>query len=237
MTRVVRFLVPAVLAAVLVAVGAGPAAAHVHVTAPDAVAGTGPVTLTFSAAAESETAGITGLRTRLPEGIAPADVGLATGPQGWALTPTDTGFRVGGPALPVGEGAEYAVTVTALPAGVTTLAFPTIQQYADGSEDAWIEPALPGAPEPERPAPVLAVAPGAPAPAATAPAATPSPAPTTTAPAPATEPAPDTAATPLDETGDGGTSVPAGAWWAGLLLLVALVGGAVLWGRRSRRRR
>ncbi|MGY1709578.1 DUF1775 domain-containing protein [Geodermatophilus sp. SYSU D00758] len=234
MTRVVRILVPTVLAAVLVAVGAGPATAHVHVTAPDAVAGTGPVTLTFSAAAESDTAGITGLRTRLPEGIAPADVSLAAGPQGWALTPTDTGFQVAGPALPVGEGAQYAVTVTALPAGVTTLAFPTIQQYADGSEDAWIEPVLPGAPEPRRPAPVLTVAPGAPAPTTTDPVTTPSPAPTTTAPP---EAAPDVAAAPVAEPGDGGTSVPAGAWWAGLLLLVALVVGAVLRRRRTRRRR
>lgn len=209
--------------AVLLAAGTGTAAAHVHVDAPGAVAGTGPVTLEFSAASEAA-AGITAMRTRLPAGIAPADVSLASGPAGWTLTPTAQGFEVGGPALPSGADAEYAVTVASLPAGVTELAFPTVQVYADGTEDAWIEQEVPGGPEPELPAPVLAVAPGAAAPSTSAPApATPTGA--DAAPATATTPVPATAA----DEGTGGGRLAAVAAVAGL---AAVAGG--LWYRRSR---
>ncbi len=92
------------LGAVLLAAGTGTgtAAAHVHVDAPGAVAGTGPVTLEFSAASEAA-AGITAMRTQLPAGIDPAGVSLASGPSGWTLTPTARGFEVGGPALPSGR--------------------------------------------------------------------------------------------------------------------------------------
>jgi uncharacterized protein YcnI len=209
--------------AVLLAAGTGTAAAHVHVDAPGAVAGTGPVTLAFSAASEAD-AGITAMRTRLPAGIPPADVSLASGPSGWTLTPTAQGFEVGGPALPSGEDAEYAVTVAGLPAGVTELAFPTVQVYADGTEDAWIEQEVPGGPEPELPAPVLAVAPGTAVPSTSAPA---TPAPTVGAePAPtATTPDPAAAA----EQGTGSGRFVAVAAVAGL---AAVAGG--LWYRRSR---
>ena len=159
------------MAIVLLAAGTGTAAAHVEISAEGAVAGTGPVNLAFSAASEAAS-GITAMRTQLPEGIDPADVTLAAGPPGWVLTPTAEGFDVGGPALPVGADAEYAVTVATLPAGVTELAFPTVQVYADGTEEAWIEQEVPGGPEPELPAPVLAVAPGTAAPSTAAPAAT-----------------------------------------------------------------
>ena len=216
------------LGAVLLAAGTGTAAAHVHVDAPGAVAGTGPVTLEFSAASEA-TAGISAMHTQLPAGISPADVSLASGPAGWALTPTPGGFEVGGPALPSGQDAVYAVTVATLPAGVTELAFPTVQVYADGTEDAWIEPEVPGGPEPELPAPVLTVAPGA----ATPP--TPAPVPATTAPAPPTgaESAPPTATTPEPVA-----AVDEGAGSAWLVAVAAVAGLAAaaggLWYRRSR---
>ena len=209
------------MGAVLLAAGTGTAAAHVEVSAEGAVAGTGPVTLAFSGASEAAS-GITAMRTQLPDGIDPADVTLAAGPPGWVLTPTAEGFDVGGPALPVGADAEYAVTVATLPAGVTELAFPTVQVYADGTEDAWIEREVPGGPEPELPAPVLAVAPGTAAP-------------TTAAPAP---PAPTVAATPTasapadaaeaDEGSGSGWLVAAAA----VAALAAVAGG--LFYRRSR---
>jgi hypothetical protein len=221
-----RSLAAGVLAAALVGAAPGVAAAHVEVSAPGATAGAGPVTLTFSAESEAPT-GIVALRTQLPAGLVPADVTLASGPAGWTLTPTADGFEVGGPALPAGADAEYAVTLARLPAGVPELVFKTLQHYADGREDAWIEVPAAGAPEPERPAPVLSVAPGAPAPAATA-----APAPQTTAPpaAPATAAAPATtpAAVPAD---DGGVS---GGWLAGLGVLAAAAVAAGLWFRRSR---
>jgi uncharacterized protein YcnI len=211
------------MAAVVLAAGTGTAAAHVEVSAEGAVAGTGPVTLAFSAASEAA-AGITAMRTQLPEGIDPAGVSLAAGPPGWALTPTPEGFEVGGPALPVGADAEYAVTVATLPAGVTELAFPTVQVYADGTEDAWIEQEVPGGPEPELPAPVLAVAPGAAVPS------TPPPASPTVAAEPAapTASAPAPAAAAADEGIGSGWLVAAAA----VAALAAMAGG--LWYRRSR---
>jgi Domain of unkown function (DUF1775) len=151
---------------------------------------------------------------------------LAAGPPGWTLTPTAEGFDVGGPALPSGEDVEYAVTVASLPAGVTELAFPTVQVYADGTEDAWIEQEVPGAPEPEQPAPVLAVAPGTAVPSTPA---SPAPAPTVES-----EPAQPTASAPAPAAAaeDEGT----GTGWlvavAGVAALAAVAGG--LWYRRSR---
>ena len=216
-----RTLATVLMGAVLLAAGTGTAAAHVEVSAEGAVAGTGPVTLAFSAASEAAS-GITAMRTQLPDGIQPADVTLAAGPPGWVLTPTAEGFDVGGPALPVGADAEYAVTLATLPPGVTELAFPTVQVYADGTEHAWIEQEVPGGPEPELPAPVLTVAPGAPAP-------------TTAAPATAMEstPAAPTASVPASaaEADEG-----SGSGWlaaaAGVAALAAVAGG--LLHRRSR---
>jgi hypothetical protein len=72
--------------AVLLAAGTGTAAAHVHVAAPGAVAGTGPVTLECSAASEVD-AGTTAMRTRLPASIDPAGVSPASGPSVWTLPP------------------------------------------------------------------------------------------------------------------------------------------------------
>jgi uncharacterized protein YcnI len=212
------------MGAVLLAAGTGTAVAHVEVSAEGAVAGTGPVTLAFSAASEAA-AGITAMRTQLPDGIDPADVTLAAGPAGWVLTPTAEGFDVGGPALPVGEDAEYAVTVATLPAAATELAFPTVQAYADGTEDAWIEPEVPGGPEPELPAPVLVVAPGA-APPATA-------VPPTSAPGSPTVAADPTASTPEAAAA---AEDRRGSGWpvavAALAAVAAVAGG--LWYRRSR---
>jgi hypothetical protein len=156
-------------AAGLVLMTAGPAAAHVEVSAEGAQAGAGPVTLSFMAESESPSLGVVGVKTHLPDGIAPADVSVAGGPEGWVLTPTADGFELGGPALAPGLDAEYSVTVAQLPADATELVFPTLQRYSDGREDAWIEPVTADLPNPERPAPVLSVAPAPPG--ATAPSA------------------------------------------------------------------
>ena len=99
---VCRTLATVLTGAVLLAAGTGTAAAHVHVDAPGAVAGTGPVTLEFSAASEAA-AGITAMRTQLPAGITPADVSLASGPAGWVLTPTPGGSSSGDPRCSPGR--------------------------------------------------------------------------------------------------------------------------------------
>ncbi|WP_158544816.1 DUF1775 domain-containing protein [Blastococcus sp. TF02-9] len=213
------------LALTIVLSTGGPAGAHVEVTAQGAQAGTGPATIQFSAESESSTSGIVGMRTQLPGGIDPTSVSLATGPAGWVLTPTADGFEVAGPALGPGVDAEYAITVAELPADSTELVFPTLQRYADGREDAWIEPVIEGSPDPEMPAPTLTVA-AAPVPAApttpTGSAPSSRSGPTSSAP---TESAADPAA---DESNTGTIALTAAG-----LLVVAL--GAGVWWWRSRR--
>jgi hypothetical protein len=73
------------------------------------------------------------MKTELPAGIAPADVTPATGPAGWALTPTADGFELAGPDIGSGVDAEYSVTVAQLPADGTELTFPTLQRSSPPS--------------------------------------------------------------------------------------------------------
>jgi hypothetical protein len=135
------------------------ASAHVEVSASGpAQAGTGPVTLVFSAESGSSSAGIVSIQTQLPVGIAPEDVTLAGGPAGWTLTPTTDGFEVAGPDIGPGVDAEFSVTIARLPADSTELAFPTLQRYSDGRTDAWIQPITDALSTPNQPAPVITVA-------------------------------------------------------------------------------
>lgn len=208
---------------------AAPAAAHIDVTADGAQAGAGPVTLSFSAAAESDSVGIAGVKTQLPAGISPADVALAGAPAGWVLTPTTDGFEIAGPPIEPGVAAEYSVTVAQLPVGATELVFPTIQRYADGREDAWIEPAVEGAPEPQQPAPTLTVAPAA-APVSGEPAT-----PTSSSAASSTQAQPsattetDTASEADEQSSNAGTIALVVA-----VLAIAAVGGGAWWWRSRR---
>ncbi|MHA4772989.1 DUF1775 domain-containing protein [Streptomyces sp. MSC1_001] len=142
--------VTALTAAVLVLTG--PAQAHVDVKADNPCALATGVTLTFRAAAESDTAGIAMFRVQLPKGIAPSDVQLRDAPPGWTLTPTANGFTLGGGPLPVGQSAIYRITVRQLPAA-DKLAFTTLQTYSDGRIDFWNE--LPGSVNAQSPAPTL----------------------------------------------------------------------------------
>jgi len=226
-----RAALTATMAVALAWAVASPASAHVEVSAEGAQAGTGPVTLVFSAESESNSVGIVSMKTQLPAGIAPADVTLAGGPAGWALTPTADGFELAGPDIGPGVDAEYSVTVAQLPADATELAFPTLQRYSDGREDAWIEPVTDAVPEPENPSPVLTVAPAP----ATATAAAPPTTSTTQAAPPPTSTAPsqaqtdDAAAETADDSGVGAPVIV-------LLVVVALaLIGGVAWMVRRRR--
>jgi Domain of unkown function (DUF1775) len=220
-----RLAVAAPLAAGLLLLGAGPAAAHVEATVgAGAQAGAGPVTVAFEAAAESPSAGIAAVKTQLPGGIPPAEVSLVSGPAGWALTATADGYEVGGPPLPQGTDAEFTVSIGRLPADRTELPLKTLVRYTDGSEDAWIEEPTPENPEPENPAPVITVAPAA-APTSTA---APTSAPATSAPA-------TTTTTPQAQaTDDEGT--PTWLIALGVLAAVAVVAGGLFLARRSRAR-
>jgi Domain of unkown function (DUF1775) len=214
-----------IVAAVVLAVGlvASPAWAHVEVSADKPQAGATNVTVTFTSEAESGSAGIMAEQITLPAGITPNQVRLATGPAGWVLTPEASGFKVGGPALPVGTDAVFSVVIAQLPATATELIFKVIETYSDGMIVRWIDETQPGQPEPDHPAPILRLAAAAPGTASTTTAA---PAPTTTVPAPTSAPVEDTA----DTSGNNGS-----IWWligAGIIVVGAVV-AALLVRRRS----
>jgi len=203
---------------------AGPAAAHVEVSADKTQAGATDVTLTFHGEAENAS-GIKSERVVLPEGIPPADVTPVKLPSGWTFTANADGFTVGGKALASGKDAEWKVKIAKLPDGETRLSFKTLETYADGEVSRWIEIQEEGEDEPEHPAPLVTLKPG------------PSTAPTSAAPAPAASSAAPVAtppatiqAEPAAETDEGSSS-----WWIWVLvgLVVAGGGGFLLVRRRS----
>jgi hypothetical protein len=222
-----RLAVAVLLAACLLLVGAGPAAAHVEATvSPGAQAGAGPVTVAFAAEAESPSAGIASVKTQLPAGMPPQDVSLATGPSGWALTPTPDGFEVGGAPLQPGTDADFSISIRQLPADRTELPLKTLVRYTDGTEDAWVEEPTPNNPDPENPAPIITVAPAAAPTSAAAP-----------SPTPATSSAATTAPTTTpqaQESDDEGT--PTWLIVLGVLAAVAVLAGGLFLARRTRTR-
>ncbi|MFF1902978.1 DUF1775 domain-containing protein [Kitasatospora sp. NPDC058218] len=137
-----------------------PAFAHVEVESETARALATNATVTFTAEAESTTAGLAKFQVVLPEGIAPADVALADAPQGWTFAVTADGYTVGGPALAPGKDAVYKITIRQLP-DAEELVFKTLETYSDGRIDRWIELPKDGT-EPEHPAPTLELAAAAP---------------------------------------------------------------------------
>lgn len=221
-------------AAVVLAAGAaalvsaaGPALAHVEVDAAPARALAADALLTMTAEAESNDAGITGVRIQLPSGLVPADLTLASGPAGWKLTGSAAVVDVKGPALPVGRSLKLGLRVRQLPAG-SQLVLKTIQSYSDGQQDAWIDVPSTSVPDPDQPAPVVrlqAAAPGAtPLPRATTPAPTTA-APTTAAP---TTAAPTSSAPAAAGPAAGDDSGNGAAWLlGGVLIGVVLLGGIV----------
>ncbi|WP_311137503.1 hypothetical protein [Streptomyces sp. I6] len=86
-----------------VVAGAGPATAHTEVEAPGARALGQNVALAFTAASESDSAGISKLEVILPEGMAPRDITYQEGPEGWKFAATSRGYTVSGPKLAVGR--------------------------------------------------------------------------------------------------------------------------------------
>lgn len=209
---------------------AGPALAHVEVSANKTQAGATDVTVTFSGEAENPAAGIQKERVVLPQGIAPASVTLVKAPAGWTFTRGADGFTVGGKALATGTDAEWSVKIAKLPDGVTRLNFKTLETYGNGDISRWIEIQQPGQDEPDNPAPLLTLQPGA-APAATtaAPASSP-PAFVAASSAPALVPAPTVQSEPVADTSGSST------WWIWVIIVVlVIVAGVIFILRRLRR--
>jgi LPXTG-motif cell wall-anchored protein len=213
------------IAGVAVTALAGPAFAHVEVSADKTQAGATDVTLTFNGEAENPKAGIRSERVVLPTGIAPAEVTLVSAPAGWKFTSAADGFTVAGKALKVGTDAVWKVRIAKLPDGQTRLSFKTLETYGNGDISRWIEIQLPGQDEPDNPAPLLTLKPGA--------------VPGTAVPSgaassfPATEPsatAPLTARTQPPVT----TSSSSSTWWIWVVVvaLVVVAGGLFVLRRR-----
>ncbi|MEV6843125.1 DUF1775 domain-containing protein [Actinoplanes sp. NPDC051411] len=212
-----------------------PAFAHVEVEADKAQAGARDVTVTFHGEAESGSAGIRSERVVLPSGIAPAGVRLVKAPTGWKFTAAADGFTVAGPALKVGQDAEFAVRLAQLPADATTLSFKTLETYGDGEIARWIELPEAGRPEPDHPAPTIklkaAAEPAGPTAAPSAgPSAAPS-APAETSAAPAAAGSSTAAADRADPVESGRSGA---VWWiVPAVVLIAAVTGLLLWRRRT----
>ena len=225
-----RLAVVCTAAGLAVVLAAGPALAHVEVEATPARALATDALLSLTAEAESGTAGISGLRIQLPAGLVPADLRLASGPAGWRLTGTAGVVTVSGPALPVGRSLRLGIRVRQLPDD-RQLVLKTIQSYADGKQDAWIELPTASVPEPEQPAPIVrlqAAAPGATA----VPRAAPATAVASTTPASAPTPRTSGAAPVADPAEDGSVAV----WmFGGVLAGIAVLGVIVLAARRRLR--
>jgi uncharacterized protein YcnI len=170
--------VPIVLVALagLVVAGTGVASAHVTVSSPDAAPG-GYGKVTFRVPNESDAASTVGLRIQLPTNTPITSVRAQPVP-GWTVSSTtvaldppvtsDDGdtidsavsvveFRAdAGGGIGPGEFQEFALSGGPFP-DTDSLAFNVVQSYSDGTEAAWIEPTVPGQPEPEHPAPVLSL--------------------------------------------------------------------------------
>jgi uncharacterized protein YcnI len=201
---------------------AGPAFAHVEVSADKPQAGATDVTVSFDAEAESDAAGVKSIQVSLPAGVAPGDVSYVSGPSGWTLVPTPDGYTVAGATLKVHQNVEYKVKIAKLPATATSLAFKSIVTYGNGDADRWIEIPVEGQSEPPHPAPVLKLQPAA---------VPPSSAPPTSA-APSVAPTSAAATTPATaSTGGGGSSA---LWWVLGAIVVVLVAGGAYWLLRRR---
>ncbi|WP_067499790.1 DUF1775 domain-containing protein [Actinoplanes sp. TFC3] len=217
-----------VLAGVGVLLLAGPAAAHVEVSADKDTAGATDVTLTFHGEAENDAAGIKSERVVLPEGIAPGDVTLVKAPAGWTFTPTADGFTVAGKALKVGADAEWSVQIAKLPDGETRLSFKTLETYGDGEVSRWIEIQEQGKDEPDNPAPLVTLKPGA---KPTTTSAAPAGAAPSSAPASAAAPAPAATTVAAQPAADSDEDDGGSLWWVWVIAAVALGAVAVLYGR------
>jgi uncharacterized protein YcnI len=213
-----------VMAGLAVAALAGPALAHVEVSADKTQAGATDVTLTFTGEAENPKAGIKTERVVLPEGIAPTDVTLVKAPAGWTFARRSDGFTVGGKALRTGTDAVWSVKIARLPADATRLSFKTLETYGDGEVDRWIEIQEPGQAEPDHPAPLLTLKAAAPT------------APATTAAEPSAAPVVPSAVATTAQAAPASTSSGGSTWWIWVLVvLVLLVGAATAIAMRRRR--
>jgi uncharacterized protein YcnI len=155
--------------------------AFAHVTTQPGTAVKGDrATVAFNVPTESDTAGTVRFEVSLPADHPIAEV-LTTPMPGWTERVTKTrvnppieseGERVNevvrtiswtalpGNRIGPGQFASFQVSMGPLPDDVDQLVMPAVQTYDDGKAVSWDQPRIPGAPEPEHPAPVLTLVAG-----------------------------------------------------------------------------
>ncbi|MFG1775868.1 YcnI family protein [Micromonospora sp. NPDC049051] len=152
---------------------AAPASAHVTVNPQEATQG-GYGRFAFRVPNESDTASTTKVEVVLPENAPVGSVSTMPVP-GWTVAvekrkvdpPVEvhgsqlsevvsklTWTATGDAGVKPGQFQEFPVSMGPLPQ-VDTMVFKTLQTYSDGNVQRWIEEPVPGAEEPENPAPVL----------------------------------------------------------------------------------
>jgi uncharacterized protein YcnI len=166
-----RLALGAVLVLGLVALVAGPAAAHVVVDPESAPKGS-TSTFSFRVPNEKDDASTVGLEVTLPADHPVPNISVLV-KAGWTFTvektplpkPIKTDFGevtetvskitwTGG-QIPPGGYDLFTVRGGPLPKNVNQLEFKASQTYSDGEVVQWIEPTVKGGAEPEHPAPVL----------------------------------------------------------------------------------
>src|SRR2546423_1025000 len=170
--RTRKIIGAAALACAAVVMMAAPAFAHVTINPDSAAKGSG-ATLTFQVPNEMDNANTVKFDMKLPSDHPFSSVSVQP-KAGWTFQVTmaplptpvtnDTGQQVtqaaseivwsGGQIKP-GEFDTFVVSVETLPDDVDSLSFPALQSYDNGQDLSWIDPTVPGQPEPDHPAPVL----------------------------------------------------------------------------------
>jgi uncharacterized protein YcnI len=157
-------------------VGGSAAQAHVRVV-PESTAGGSFTKLTFRVPSESDTASTVSVAITLPTDTPLAFVS-ARPLEGWTVKVTKTKLAkpvevegttlteapslvtwkaLKGHELGPGQFQEFAISGGPLPTTVSSLAFPAVQTYSDGTVANWNEPMAEGAKEPEHPVPSFEV--------------------------------------------------------------------------------
>lgn len=200
------------------AVGAGvsliiatPALAHAEVEVEPAQAGAIDALVTLIPEAHNHNAGVVSVQVFPPDGIAPSDVTLVDGPDGWEMTADDESYTIAGDELEPDVTPVHTVRVGQLP-DAPAIYFRMLVTYGDEQVDRWIEEPSEANPEPANAAPgVELAAAAAPSPAA---------APATTPPAEATTPPAGDAAGADEDSGNTGLVIA-------LVVIAAIVAVAV----------
>ena len=210
---------------------AGPAFAHVTVSAPGATQG-GDATFTFQVPTESDTANTIALALQLPTDTPIASIAVQpktgwsytlkmgkpsvpvsgdSGPVSQVVTEIDWKVAAGNPGIKPNEFDQFVIDAGPLPK-TSTLTFKAIQSYSDGKQVSWIEVPAPGSTaEPEHPAPSVTLAPDSSGSAATS----------------GTQPTQTTAQTTAGKASSGTSNVLAGVA-LGLAVVAFVLAGAAL---------